>query len=277
MVASEVEKSDLRVFVLIDVGVRSLVVGYVVKRHAGSLLPESDSLRTQGSCRRERSTLPRCRHDPPGAASQGRGIDGHGQDTLQGAQAVCGYEERLYDVRPQTIAGGDRNLVLVTDQHRGIRPKPGRSRVIDHIHGQRLVARVAESELQVRGMQDRDIAVQLDGLTRCRDVTATGVDKINLLLSVQARRFGGSVRRQRGVGIGIDVAEDRALVGGILGIAAGEDVPLDQRTGWCVRSRRASRRSRGRDDRRLFAPLPARRTTRLPVMRESFSPSEHAP
>src|ERR1700680_1179159 len=39
MVASEVEKPDLRVFVLIDVGVRSLVIGNVVERHTGSLVP----------------------------------------------------------------------------------------------------------------------------------------------------------------------------------------------------------------------------------------------
>ena len=41
MVASEIEKPDLRIFVLIDVGVRSLIVGYMVERHTWSLLPES--------------------------------------------------------------------------------------------------------------------------------------------------------------------------------------------------------------------------------------------
>ena len=37
MVASEIEKPDLSILVLIDVGVRRLVIGNVVERHARSL------------------------------------------------------------------------------------------------------------------------------------------------------------------------------------------------------------------------------------------------
>src|ERR1700730_343645 len=142
MVASEIEKFDLRVFVLVDVGVRSLVVGNVVKRHSGSLPPQLIAHE------RETGTI----QGGPDfldvvvihyvRLTDGKRIEGYGQNALQCTETVLGYEERLYDVGPETVASGDGKLVLVPDQHARIWPKAGRRWFVDHVHGQGLVAGV---------------------------------------------------------------------------------------------------------------------------------------
>ena len=85
-------------------------------------------------------------------------------------------------------------------------------------------------ELQIRRHQDRNVAIEIDGLSCRGRGTATGFDEINLLLSVKTGRLGGSVRRQCRIGVRIEITQDGAFLCGILRIASGENVPLAERT-----------------------------------------------
>src|ERR1700675_2534163 len=106
MVASEIEKFDLRVFVLIDVGVMRLVIGNVVKGHSGSLPPqliahERETVAIQGGP----NFLDVVMINDVGL-TDGKWIEGHGQNALQRPETVLGDEERLYDMGPETVARG---------------------------------------------------------------------------------------------------------------------------------------------------------------------------
>ena len=104
MVTSEIEKFDLRVFVLIDVGVRCPVIGNVVKRHSGSLPPQLVAHeRETGAIQGGPNFLDVVMINDVGL-TDGKWIEGHGQNALQCPEAVLGDKERLYDVGPEAVA-----------------------------------------------------------------------------------------------------------------------------------------------------------------------------
>src|SRR4030081_1911157 len=97
MVAGEIKKFDLRVFVLVDVGVRRLVIGNVVKPHSRSLPPQLIAYeRETGAIQGGPNFLDVVVIHDVGLTNSER-IEGYGQHGLQGAETVLGYDDRLYD------------------------------------------------------------------------------------------------------------------------------------------------------------------------------------
>src|ERR1700686_5079542 len=92
MVSSEVEKPDLRVFVLVDVGGRSLVIGNVVERHAGSLLPESIPYKRQTGAIESRPDFLDVVMIHQVRLAHGERIERNGQTKVPFPQAVPGPE-----------------------------------------------------------------------------------------------------------------------------------------------------------------------------------------
>src|SRR5439155_18304583 len=157
VVAGEIKKSYVRIFVLIDVGMWRLIIGNVIERRPGSLLAQLIADKSQAGAIKRRPDLFDIVVIDQVRLAHGEGIDGDSENTLQSAQAVVSDKERFYDVGPMTVTRGDRNFVFVFDDNAGIRAESAGDGLVDHIHSERLGAGVLHREFETSGDQDRDV------------------------------------------------------------------------------------------------------------------------
>src|SRR5215831_16874445 len=123
MIAREIEKTDFRIFVLIDVGVRRLVIGDVVERHPGCLPAKFIADKSKaGAFQGSPDLLNVVMIDDVRTAHRQR-IERHDQHRFQGSEAILREEERFVDVSPMAIARGDRNPVSIPYQQVAVGPE----------------------------------------------------------------------------------------------------------------------------------------------------------
>src|SRR5258708_36973986 len=68
-----------------------------------------------------------------------------------------------------------------------------------------------DRELEVGRNEDANVAMQVGSLSRRCSRAATGLNKINFLLPVEARSLGRSMRLQRWISISVEKTEKRRL------------------------------------------------------------------
>src|SRR6266576_608652 len=101
MVATEIKEFDLRIFVLIDIGVRRLVIRDVIKSHPWRLFSQLIAYEREAGAIEGGPDFFNVIVIDNMRFPHGERVEGHGQNALQRAQAVCGYEESFHYVRPE--------------------------------------------------------------------------------------------------------------------------------------------------------------------------------
>jgi len=149
MIAAEIKKLHLRVFALIDIGVRRFVVRDVVEGHSRSLLAQLISHERDAGALQRSPHLFNIIVVHHVRTANGERIQRYRQDRFERCQSIAGHKQRLYDVRPMSVARSDGKLILITNKNAGVGTKAGWRRFIDQIHVERLIADIFYCELKL--------------------------------------------------------------------------------------------------------------------------------
>src|SRR6476620_9617775 len=105
-----------------------------------------------------------------------------------------------------------------------------RSRLINHEHGERFIARTFDDEFKSGRHQDGNVFAKLCCIaTRC-NVAATTQNIVNLLLTQEPLRGGRRARSQSSIREEVGGTQDRALLRGSEVITANKNVAQHQRS-----------------------------------------------
>jgi hypothetical protein len=133
MIESEVKKLYLRVFVVIDVAMGSLIVGDVIEGHAGGLAAELVSNEGEAGSIEGGPDLLDIGVVGKMRLTDGERIHGNCQDTFQGGEAVLSDKERLDNMGPVALRGSEWKLIFIADKHGSIGSKAGRRGLLNYI------------------------------------------------------------------------------------------------------------------------------------------------